>query len=90
MKHSTTELISRYRKSGLTQHKFCDEFKIPHSTLQYHLHKSKAAKHKSSSVSGFLSFPAPPQTLTNATIIVVHGSFTVDQIAEIIGIGGKR
>lgn len=89
MAHDTTELIKQYRESGLTQKKFCDKFKLPLSTLQYHLHKS-TWQQKNSSVSRFISFPAPIQPLTGATIVMVRGSFTPDQIVEIIGFGEKR
>ena len=89
MAHSTTELLARYRESGLAQKKFCAAFKVPFSTLQYHLQKSKA-KTMRSVVSGFLSFPASVQASTTSTIVMIRGPFTPAQIVEIINFGAQR
>jgi len=84
MVHDTFALVSRYRSSGLSQKAFSAKYKIPLSTLHYHLHKQREAADNREP--RFLSLPAPSaaQFRHDVTITILRGSFTPAQISAII------
>jgi hypothetical protein len=83
MAHDTSELVSKYRASGLPQKSYCDKYKIPLSTLQYHLQKQKRSLGQSAA--RFVSFSAATGfSPVVATIAIIRGSFTPEQISAII------
>ena len=85
MSYDTKTLVKQYESSGLTQKEFCDKNSVPHSTLQYHLHKNRAAsKPSKTSFPGFIpvSMPKPPQT--TSSIVIVRGIYSPTQITEMV------
>jgi hypothetical protein len=85
MSYKTKDLVKQYQSSGLTQKEFCDKNSVPHSTLQYHLHKNRAAsKPSKTSFPGFIpvSMPKPPQA--TSSIVFIRGNYSPIQIAEMV------
>jgi hypothetical protein len=84
MPHDTEQLIGDYRSSKLSQAAFCKEKSIPMSTLQYHLHKSKAKAQPQ--MKEFLPIlPAGSMQKIADTVIILHGNIRASQLAELIG-----
>jgi hypothetical protein len=88
MIYNTTELISRFRSSGLPQKQFCTAHSISLSTLQYHLQKAKQAPTDSSG--GFISLSRPLPEQIRGTVVILRGDFTVSQIAQLVNACGER
>jgi hypothetical protein len=89
MARDTSELVSKYRASGLPQKSFSDKYKIPLSTLQYHLHKQKGSSGQTTP--RFISLSATSdRPLVMASIAIIRGSFTPEQICAIIRADSTR
>ena len=89
MAHDTNDLAVKYRTSGLTQKNFCAKHRISISKLHYHLYTKK--RQSTGTRPRFISLPAPVErSPVMATIAIIRGSFTLDQISSIINAGARR
>jgi hypothetical protein len=86
MSYETKDLVKRYQLSGLTQKDFCGKNSIPHSTLQYHLHKNRRTSSKPSTplAPGFIPVSMPKASATSSSIVLIRGSYSPIQIAEMV------
>jgi hypothetical protein len=86
----TKDLISSFRKSGLTQKGFCAKEGISLSALQYHLYKSKShsslGKDQEEAPSGsFIPLRTPDSIRQSRTrIIIIDADMDRDEIKGIL------
>jgi hypothetical protein len=86
----TKDLISTFRKSGLTQKAFCAKEGISQSGLQYHLHKSKnhapLSECPQEIPSGsFIPLRTPDRTRQNQKrLIIIEGDMDRGEIKDIL------
>jgi hypothetical protein len=84
MSYETKDLVNRYQASGMTQKDFCDKNSVPHSTLQYHLHKNRqTSKPSQTSMPGFIPVSMPKLSATSS-IVFIRGNYSAIQIAEMV------
>lgn len=97
MDQSNETLVTQFKESGLTQETFCKNNNIPLERLRYHLYKRKRSKTTNDNSGrnrkkshSFISFQQPtepvlPQQKDNVSnYTIVHGTFTRQQLAELI------
>jgi len=85
MSHDTKELLTQYKRSGLTRKEFCNKNSVSISTLQYHFGKSKQNTHIQKSLSaGFISVPVSRPVPVSSTIVVIRGNYSPGEIAVIL------
>jgi hypothetical protein len=93
---SSDNLVTTFKKSGLTQKGFCKTNGIALERLRYHLYKKNRRKYnskndiqKNKSAHTFISFNkpgyTPPKTDQNSfnTYTIIHGKFTYNQLAKL-------
>lgn len=91
MKHTTTELVSSFKSSGLTQKEFCTREKIALSTLQYHLRKSRKQRSwkKKEGTGNFLplliSNKESHSKASSKTVLLLHGEISIEELSELFG-----
>lgn len=85
MSYDTKELLTQYKKSGLTRKEFCNKNSVSISTLQYHFGKSKQISHiQKSPRPGFVSVPVSRPAPVPSTIVVIRGNYSPGEIAVIL------
>lgn len=88
MAYKTTELVSLYKKSGLSQRQYCDKNEIALSTLYYHV--KKLEKQSRQPVGRFLPLSVKRANdddnnkSKTKTVLLLHGEISVSEIAELI------
>ena len=94
---SNDNLVTLFKKSGLTQKEFCETNGITLERLRYHLYKKNRRKsnskndiQKNKSSHTFISFNKPgyiplktDQNISNSYTII-HGKFTYNQLAKLV------
>jgi hypothetical protein len=100
MDQLSSDLVSQFKASGLTQDSFCKINDIPLERLRYHLYKrinNKTTSYKNpkenKNTMGFISFekadkPVLSDTASHFTII--HGKFTHQQLVKFIRVLGDN
>jgi hypothetical protein len=85
----SSDLISRFQASGLTQKQFCTTESISVSTLQYHLKKSRSETIGLSAAPAFISLPREGESKVS-TLVILKGRFSLPELSEFIGSLGSR
>jgi hypothetical protein len=96
-------LTADFRRSGKTQQDYCTEKKISIHTLRYYLYKKprrkffRTPRHQQSNptasvVPSFISFnrEALPENTSRHPVTVIHGFFSVAELAEILSMASMR
>ena len=103
MNTSTNTLAADFRRSGKTQKDYCTKNNISIHTLRYYLYKKP--RRKSSTVSqpvqpsstaaalpSFISFnrEAPPENTSRQPFTVIHGFFSMTELAKLISMATRQ
>ncbi len=82
---NSSEIVTRFHSSGLTQKAFCATESISVSALQYHLKKIKRAQPESQpKAPSFISLSAQNDCSASRSVVVVRGRFGVSEICSIL------
>jgi hypothetical protein len=85
MPYNTQELLTQYKKSGLTRKEFCKKNSISLTALQYHFDKSKqVTSSQKQPRPSFISVPVSAPAPVSSTIVVIRGNYSASEIAAII------
>lgn len=86
MAYNTEELVTSYRKSGLTCKQYCAQHDIAVSALQYHIKKynaQNAAKDYKHSNGSFIAIQPSAITKKSCTVLLLKGDIQLSEIIKL-------
>ena len=86
MTHDTTELVSAFQSSDMTQKEFCNRRGIAVSSLQYHLKKSRNEKKQLPQLAAgqFVHLPITRSDISPVSVTIIRGEFTTRQLCDLL------